>query len=296
MSEQQAQQRSLAIVPNQSVMTGFSPKEVIAQVQAIQQVMASVMQPEVHYGVIPGTGGKPSLYKPGAEALLSAFKIAVRPVIAESRSDDGHITYDVRCIGEHMGTGYVIGEGVGSASTAEEKYAWRGAVCEEEFNATPEDRKRVKWFKGYFDKERREQVPPYSINQVRTNARDQTNTVLKMAKKRAMIDLCLTALAASDIFTQDLEDQDADPDAPPRQATKPKYEAKPRGNGQTGTPAASSSDAASGSQIGLIRNRLKQTPEKTEAGLCEHFKLEKLEDLKKGAVNGVLDWIAAKAA
>ena len=32
------------------------------------------------------------------------------------------------------------------------------------------------------------------------------NTVLKMAKKRALVDAVLTATAASDIFTQDLED------------------------------------------------------------------------------------------
>jgi hypothetical protein len=32
------------------------------------------------------------------------------------------------------------------------------------------------------------------------------NTVLKMAKKRAQIDLTLTATAASDVFTQDIED------------------------------------------------------------------------------------------
>ena len=35
---------------------------------------------------------------------------------------------------------------------------------------------------------------------------DTYNTVLKMAKKRALVDATLTATAASDIFTQDLED------------------------------------------------------------------------------------------
>jgi hypothetical protein len=42
--------------------------------------------------------------------------------------------------------------------------------------------------------------------QVRTEPADVANTVLKMAKKRAQIDLTLTATAASDIFTQDVED------------------------------------------------------------------------------------------
>ena len=38
------------------------------------------------------------------------------------------------------------------------------------------------------------------------NPADYYNTVLKMAKKRAHVDAMLTATAASDIFTQDLED------------------------------------------------------------------------------------------
>ena len=38
------------------------------------------------------------------------------------------------------------------------------------------------------------------------NPADCYNTVLKMAKKRALVDAVLTATAASDIFTQDLED------------------------------------------------------------------------------------------
>ncbi len=37
---------------------------------------------------------------------------------------------------------------------------------------------------------------------------DTYNTVLKMAKKRAFVDASLTATAASDIFTQDVEDMD----------------------------------------------------------------------------------------
>ena len=34
------------------------------------------------------------------------------------------------------------------------------------------------------------------------------NTVLKMAKKRAIVDLCLTSTACSDIFVQDMDDPD----------------------------------------------------------------------------------------
>lgn len=174
-------------------------RSTVAQVAAIQEVMKAVMKSDTHYGVIPGTK-QPSLYKAGSEALLSAFRISVEPEVTEERTPDGHIHYTVRCIGRHQTTGIVIGIGVGRCSTSEEKYQWRSAICTDEYEETPETHKRKKWNKGYQDK------PAYAVFQIRTNPADQANTALKMAKKRAQIDMCLTALAASDIFTQDVED------------------------------------------------------------------------------------------
>jgi hypothetical protein len=46
-----------------------------------------------------------------------------------------------------------------------------------------------------------EQVP-----QIRVNPSEMANTILKMAKKRSLIDAVLTSTAASDCFSQDLED------------------------------------------------------------------------------------------
>ncbi len=56
------------------------------------------------------------------------------------------------------------------------------------------------------------------------NPADHYNTVLKMAKKRALVDAVLTTTAASDIFTQDLEEISASiatlaPPAPAPSAT-----------------------------------------------------------------------------
>jgi hypothetical protein len=44
--------------------------------------------------------------------------------------------------------------------------------------------------------------------QVRMNQSDIANTVLKMAKKRALVDAVLTITGASDCFSQDLDDMD----------------------------------------------------------------------------------------
>jgi len=147
-------------------------------------------------GAFPGTP-KPTLYKPGAEKLLSTFRIS-DDVFVEDLSSPDCIRYRVTVKGCSIETGVYLGSGVGECSSEEEKYQWRKVVCVEEFNDASEDRKREKWFRGR-DKN-------YKVQQVRTNPADQANTVLKMAKKRAKIDLTLSVLACSDIFEQDLED------------------------------------------------------------------------------------------
>lgn len=173
-----------------------SAKEIRAQVNLIQEVMKAVMKDGVHYGKIQGCGDKPTLLKPGSEKILSTFGIAVRPIVDDlSTSDKVHY----RVSTEGYRNGVLVGTGIGECSSDEEKYKWRKITCEQEWEATSEDRRRVKWFKPY-NKE------AYSVKQVRTEIADVANTVLKMAKKRSQIDLTLTATAASDIFTQDIED------------------------------------------------------------------------------------------
>lgn len=162
------------------------------QVNLIQEVMAAVMKDGTHYGTIPGTP-KPSLWKPGAEVLGATFHIA-SSYRTEDLSGDSFIRYRVVCIGTHQGTGTVMGEGLGECSSLEEKYKWRKATGQKEFDNTPEDRRRVKYGKDY------------TVNQVRTECVDQANTILKMAAKRAQVAMILNVVAASDIFTQDIED------------------------------------------------------------------------------------------
>jgi hypothetical protein len=169
--------------------------QVRAQVNLIQEVMKSVMKKDTHFGVIPGCQ-KPTLYKAGAEVLATTFRLAVDPEVNDLSTRD-EIRYRVR-VRLTAANGAFVGVGIGEGSTNEEKFMWRKAVCKEEFEATPEDRKRVKWSKS--------NSGAYSQEQVRTNIADLANTVLKMAKKRAQIDAILTATAASDIFTQDVED------------------------------------------------------------------------------------------
>lgn len=173
--------------------------EIIQHIALVQEVMHTVMKPDVHYGVIPGTV-KPTLYKNGAEVLCMVFRIAQSYEVIDMSTADT-VRYRSVCTGTHQMSGVVLGAGMGEASSGEEKYKWRKAF-EDEFNATPENMRRTK--SGYNKQSRQS----YKTFQVRTEPADLANTILKMANKRAMLAMVLNVTAASDCFTQDLEDMD----------------------------------------------------------------------------------------
>ena len=175
----------------------LTKQDVVAQKRLIREVMEAVMKEGTHYGIIPGCK-KPSLFKAGSEAILSTFRIAVDPCIEDLSTHD-LIRYRITLRGV-LPSGEIVGAGVGECSTDEDKYRWRSAVSDKEFDATPEDRKRIKYIRVYKPTDSGE------IKQIRNVPADLANTVLKMAKKRAQIDLTLTATGASDVFVQDLED------------------------------------------------------------------------------------------
>lgn len=102
---------------------------VTRQVNMIQEIMRAVMKEGEHFGVIPGCQ-KPSLYKPGAEKLNMTFRL--RPEYDVRRTDlpGAHREYEVVCTLFHIPTGQVVGQGVGSATTMEGKYRFRGGEKE----------------------------------------------------------------------------------------------------------------------------------------------------------------------
>jgi hypothetical protein len=211
-----------------------------AQRTAIRELMQAHMKEGVHFLTIPGTD-KPTLTKPGSELILSMFHIAAEPIVEDLSTPD-EMRYRVFIQLTEMGTGRFLGKGVGEASSMETKYAWRKMVCQEEFDETPADRKRVIWKTGYGKN------PSYRLSQVRTEMSDVANTILKMSKKRAQIDATLTATAASDLFMQDaqevidagldLSDEGgpATTETPRTTTLQPKQQAAPAAQGQQ-TPA-----------------------------------------------------------
>lgn len=228
-------------------------------IRLIQEVMRGTMQEGVHYGTIPGCGNKPTLFKPGAEKIMATFRIACEiETIDLSTTDEARYRVFARATSP---SGQFLGTGVGEASTNEKKYRWRACVSEDEWNATPEERRNIL----YREKSQ--------TRQVRTNHADQANTVLKMAAKRARVDMVLTVTAASDIFTQDLEPDDDGNGTPPIQP--------PQRKPDTEVPANAITDPQCKRLYAIWKGAGKQD-EDVKGYLLEHYGLTSTKQIEKG--------------
>lgn len=200
----------------------FSPSDVKNQISLIQQIMKDVMKEGEHYGIIPGCQ-KPSLLKPGAEKLGLTFRLEPEYQIYEQFLEKGHYYVRITCILKHILTGQRWGDGLGSCSTLESKYRYRNKnrVCPKCNQETIIAGKQefgggfICWTKkggcgAKFPEGDVEIINQQTGKTENEDIADVYNTILKMAKKRAHVDAMLTATAASDIFTQDIEDMNGE--------------------------------------------------------------------------------------
>lgn len=178
--------KSLSIIDNVNLQQVQATMQKIAQFQTVVQ---KTLKKDHDYGIIPGTGNKPTLLKPGAEKILMLMGLTSEYDVIEKVQDydGGFFAFTVKCT---LSRGDIkVTEGVGHANTRERRYT-----------------------SG-------KQQDPYTL----------ANTVLKMAKKRAQVDAVLTVASLSEIFTQDLEDYEEIPQQSPRSAqtqTRPQTQQK----------------------------------------------------------------------
>lgn len=206
---------------NTAVGQALSVNEIVAQVNLIQQVMAKVMKDGEHYGTIPGCGDKKTLLQPGAQKLTMTFRLAPEYTIQETDLGRGHKEYRVVAALKSIQTGNFVGEGVGVCSTMESKYRYRSGArkcptCGKETII----KGKAEYGGGWLCFARKggcgakwpdgaQVIEAQNIERVEhDNPADHYNTVLKMAKKRSFVDATITATAASDIFTQDIGDEE----------------------------------------------------------------------------------------
>jgi hypothetical protein len=168
------------VTPHGLMVQAIAIDALVERVNLIKEAMKRCMVEGQHHGTIPGTK-KPSLWKPGAELICTLFQLGTRypkeSMLIER--ENGHFLFTLTCELFHIPSGRVVGEGVGAASTMEYRY-------------------RIQTEDRYTDHGQpiKAKYTPF----------DFYNTVLKIAKKRAMVDAVLTASGASEIFTQDTED------------------------------------------------------------------------------------------
>lgn len=228
---------SESIVPYEQRIGALTVNDVRSQVNLIQHIMQEVMKKDEHYGVIPGTGTKPSLLKAGAEKLCLTFRLDPQYEITE-KSEGKHLTITSKCTLYHIPSSQRFGSGMGSCSTKESKYAYRtgkrkcpecGAEQINKSKFPPKNNKQQPpgWYcyakNGGCGAEFAHDDPAI-MNQVtgriaNEDIADQYNTVLKMANKRSLVAAVLNATAASDIFTQDIEDMPMQSTGPERVIT-----------------------------------------------------------------------------
>jgi hypothetical protein len=170
IEQQQTMNQSLSLIENLNVA---QVSQVIQKISQFQAIVQKTLREGHDYGIIPGTGGKPTLLKPGAEKILMLMGVTSEYELIERIQDyeNGFFAYTIRCVLSR--NGQVITQGVGHCNNREKKY-------------------------------RSEKQDPFTL----------ANTCLKMAKKRAQIDAVLTIASLSEVFTQDIEDMDFEPEAP----------------------------------------------------------------------------------
>jgi len=201
----------------------------VEQVKTKREFFKRCMIEDTHYGSIPGTP-KPSLWKPGAEFLLSSMGLHCEVSVVQSVRDytgadhNGEAFVEFLCsavvyrqIGPGRDDRMVIAQADGLCNSWEEKYRWRVAKrrcpdCDAEA-IRENDEGFYCWRKiggcGNTFQSGDDRISSQKLGLIpNPNIADLANTILKIAGKRAYIAASLLATGCSDIFTQDLSDDD----------------------------------------------------------------------------------------
>lgn len=191
-----------------TVLDEYRPRIIMAADEAraldesLRAMMKAVLRDGVDYGVIPGTGTKPSLLKPGAEKLLQWFGFGhtMQKTETERDAEGGRIGVTYCCaVTKDMPDGRKVTvatcEGYAGYDEAQFYVTAEAATAKERANA--EKYKRA--------------VKPEKCAEYRA----PWNSVIKMCQKRALVGAALQATSASTLFTQDVEDLAPAADAGP---------------------------------------------------------------------------------
>lgn len=210
------QQTSTAVITRAVLIAAAEQRKLLAEYVNSQMVKGT------DYGEIPGTN-KPTLLKPGAEKLTDLFRCTPKfKLIKEVEDYDRNLfAYTFRVQLFQRDAAAVLAEGFGSANSREGRYRWRNAqpkcpVCgKESLFRSKKDPGFYCWAKkggcGAKFGEGDAKVKAAFDGAGRVENDDVAtlaNTILKVAKKRALVDGAIALARVSDLFTQDVEDME----------------------------------------------------------------------------------------
>lgn len=178
-------------------------KDRLAAVQNFQALVKNSLVRGHDFGEIPGIKGV-TLLKPGAEKIAKLMGLSDHYEVMDKLEnwDTGLFSFTVKTKLVSMQTGEVVSEGIGESNTYESKYRYRWLwpdAAKKEY--APEE---LEQFVTRTIKARGNWVTQYRVEN--DDLYSLRNTVLKMAKKRSLVDASLSAGRLSDIFTQDIEE------------------------------------------------------------------------------------------
>lgn len=260
------------IVTSPHVGFAMTPAELKNQLDQLIAVQKEALTDGEDYGVIPGTK-KPSLYKPGAEKVSYLYGLAPKTEVVDKVEDweRPFFRYVVRVVLIKKSTGQVVGDGVGECNSFEKRYLRKNC------NHWPSKQDRG-WPKDHSNK-----------CYVRYTAEDAdytiANTVLKMARKRALVDAVLGCTMASHLFTQDTEDADRGTTA----AATP--EASSGANSEqttTSEPPADSLPARKLKQIFAIAHELGKADDAFKAECYAKYDVKSMTELRIPQLNEII--------
>ena len=292
------EQKSGGIVDLTGAMTGEMAAR-IAEMQNKLSLVRKFMNDEMVdgyvYGLIPGTGNKPVLLKPGAEKLceLYGFAAPIKSITRERDYATGFFLAEVVVQIVHRERGILIAEGVGECSSFESKYRYRWLFESEvkRLRIDPEGLVSKIFVKGDGTEYLRYRVENNDLI-------DQWNTVLKMAKKRALVDAVLAATRSSELFSRTKQELDAwlEEGEVPKPDPLVKKKASPTTADETHTfaPSSGSGDILSEPQ----RKRMLFDAEKKgvknsdfEAFILAEKK-KPIAELSKAEASAIIDWLS----
>lgn len=193
--------------------------DIKATLALVQEFFRDAMVEGVDYGVIPGTP-KPSLLKPGAEKLCELYGYGISLAEKQITSDrETGFCEAVITVALRRRTGELVAEGVGECNTMEGRYRWRTTerLCPD-CGKPAIIKGREEYGGGWICYEKKggcrakfadndERLTGQTVERVENeDPWGMWNTILKMAKKRALVDAALSATRSSGLFTQDVED------------------------------------------------------------------------------------------